>query len=809
MAGIPREIEHRYRLLIETLSDSALFMTDTAGNVLSWNEGAERITGYSEGEIVGKPASVIFTPKDRADEIPQSEFSTAERDGRATDERWYLRRDGSRFFANGVMTSIRDEAGRLIGFAKVLRDFTAGKLAADRLVTEHAVARVLAEAASLREGIPQILEVICRTSHWQWGGMWSVDPHENLMRWVDSWHEPAPEASAFRKINQESTFAIGIGLPGRVWASGDAAWVPDVLNDTNFPRHEAAANAGLHGAICFPVTSGGEVFGVMEFFSSEIRSPDESLMEMMLVIGRQVGQFMRRRRVQAELRSSEARHVAILETALDCIVTMDHHGMIREWNPAAERVFGVTREEALGREMAEIIIPPSYRLPHREGLRRYLATGEARVIGKRFEITGIRKDGSEFPVELAITRLPSDGPPLFTGHLRDITDRKQTEASLAQARDASEAANKAKDQFLAALSHELRTPLTPVLLTVSLLEGRSDLPQEVIEDLRGIRRNVELEARLIDDLLDLTKIAKGKLQLHSQRTDVHSLINSAVFICGGQEKTRKVNLHLDAKMPCVYGDPARLQQVFWNLLTNAQKFTPDGGEVTVRSANVGKRLIIEVADNGIGIAEELLPKLFNAFEQGGGSTTHRFGGLGLGLAIAKALVEAHEGTITVRSDGPGKGATFTVELPGSQEGTSVEEHSQMTAHAEPSPRRLLRILLVEDHDSTLEVMSRLLKKLGHQVSPAMNVADALKLADSAEFDLLISDLGLPDGSGHDLMQSLQARKPGGLRGIALSGYGMEDDVRRSIEVGFNTHLTKPVDFQKLEAAVRALANEIK
>jgi PAS domain S-box-containing protein len=687
---------------------------------------------------------------------------------------------------------------------------TAQKLAADRLITEHAVAKVLAEAASLREGIWQILKAICRTSEWQWGGMWSVDEHQNILRWVDGWHEPTFDGGPFRKFNEESTFEMGLGLPGRVWASGKVAWIADVLKDDNFPRHAAAADAGLHGAICFPVTSGGEVFGVMEFFSREIRSPDESLLEMMLVIGRQMGQFMRRRRVQAELRASEARHAAILETALDCIVSMDHHGLITEWNPAAERVFGVSREEALGREMAEVIIPPAYRAAHRGGLAQYLATGEAHVIGRRIEITGVRKDGSEFPVELAITRLPSDGPPIFTGHLRDITDRKLAEISLAEAKEAAETANKAKDQFLAALSHELRTPLTPVLLTVSLLESRADLPREVMQDIRAIRRNVELEARLIDDLLDSTKIAQGKLNLHVELVDVHTVIQSALHTCCSHNQGSKIQLDLNAQEHQVLGDPARLQQVFWNLLTNAQKFTPEGGLVTIRSTSEAARLVVEVADTGIGISQELLPKLFNAFEQGGGSTTHRFGGLGLGLAIAKALVEAHGGTITARSDGPDKGAIFTVELPTSaaQSNQAGKVNSTMIAHADTAPRRSLRILLVEDHDSTLEVMSRLLKKLGHQVSPAMNIADALRLAEGTSFDLLISDLGLPDGSGHDLMEALQARTAG-MRGIALSGYGMEDDVRRSIEVGFNTHLTKPVDFQKLEAAVRALANEVK
>jgi PAS domain S-box-containing protein len=365
----------------------------------------------------------------------------------------------------------------------------------------------------------------------------------------------------------------------------------------------------------------------------------------------------------------------------------------------------------------------------------------------------------------------------------------------------AEAASKAKDHFLAALSHELRTPLTPVLMKVSSLAQSPDLPGTLRADLRMIQRNVELEAKLIDDLLDLTRVSRGKLSLHFEVTDVHALLAHVVTICSeGVESRLAIDLVPAAAERHVWADSGRLQQVFWNLLKNAVKFTPEGGTITVRTSNPEPgRIEVSVIDPGIGIAPEELPRLFDAFEQGDSTVSRTFGGLGLGLAICKTLVDHHGGTLTGLSAGRGKGATFTVGLAAVASPTAELPRPAPEISEPPS----LRLLLVEDNEPTLEVMTTLLEMVGHDVKAAPDLRTARRLAEGHSFDLVVSDIGLPDGSGLDLMRELRERY--GLRGIAVSGFGMEEDLRRSHEAGFLEHLVKPVDVDKLKAALARAA----
>lgn len=373
----------------------------------------------------------------------------------------------------------------------------------------------------------------------------------------------------------------------------------------------------------------------------------------------------------------------------------------------------------------------------------------------------------------------------------------------------AEAASKAKDHFLAALSHELRTPLTPVLLKVAALAQSPHLPDSIRADLRMIQRNVELEAKLIDDLLDLTRVSRGKLILHFEVTDVHSLLEHVVAICseGVESRSLQIDLEPGATDHHVWADSARLQQVYWNLVKNAVKFTPEGGRITVRTRNPEPgKVEVSVIDPGIGIEPNDLPRLFNAFEQGSSTVPRTFGGLGLGLAICKALVDQHGGGLTGLSAGRGKGATFTVTLT-----TVAPPQASAPTATVPGPAAApslsLRLLLVEDNEPTLEVMTTLLELAGHDVKPAPDVRTARGLAESHSFDLVVSDLGLPDGNGFDLMSELRDRY--GLKGIAVSGFGMEEDLRRSKESGFLEHLVKPVDVDKLKAALARAAQEIR
>ena len=383
-----------------------------------------------------------------------------------------------------------------------------------------------------------------------------------------------------------------------------------------------------------------------------------------------------------------------------------------------------------------------------------------------------------------------------------MAERRRAEEAIEQQKTTVEAANKTKDNFLAMLSHELRTPLTPVLAAVEALESEPAQSEDARAALAMIRRNVELESQLIDDLLDLTRITRDKLQLKFDPIDAHECITNVVEICATEAAARKlrVNVELRAGAHHVAADAAKFQQIIWNLLKNAIKFTGENGDLTISSANPAPQtLSIAVRDTGIGIESEIMERMFNPFEQGDRSFQRRFGGLGLGLAISKSLADAHSATLTARSEGPNQGSTFTLTLK-----TVAPRQRAMrfaVAAAEP-PARALRILLVDDHHDTCAALERLLIRRGHLVAAMPNMRSAMEAATRNQFDLLISDIALPDGTGTELMTCLRALS--GIRGIAISGFGMNGDIQKSLQAGFSEHLVKPVKLERLEAAIESV-----
>jgi CheY-like chemotaxis protein len=349
------------------------------------------------------------------------------------------------------------------------------------------------------------------------------------------------------------------------------------------------------------------------------------------------------------------------------------------------------------------------------------------------------------------------------------------------------------------LSHELRTPLTPVLAAVSYIEENPSLASELLAEHIGmIRRNVETQARLVDDLLDLTRITRGKVELHFEAVNANAVLRDALTMVrpDADAKDLSVSTEFRATEPHVWADPGRLQQVFWNILSNAVKFTPDGGSIAIRTADMADgRFRAEIQDTGVGIDAQFLPRLFMPFEQGESTITRRFGGLGLGLSIVKSIMDMHGANVVASSEGVGRGATFTIELPTAAKSAdarpSVSAPASLTGD-DATPTVMRRILLVEDHADTRFIMARLLTSF-----------EAIELAEGKRFDLLISDIGLPDGSGMDVMRHLRQSQT--IRGIALSGYGLDDDLRRSAEAGFAQHLTKPINVHTLREIVTKTA----
>ena len=357
------------------------------------------------------------------------------------------------------------------------------------------------------------------------------------------------------------------------------------------------------------------------------------------------------------------------------------------------------------------------------------------------------------------------------------------------------------------LSHELRTPLTPVLATLNLWEASDELSPALHADAQMLRRSVELEARIIDDLLDLTRIAKGILTFSPEETDVHEMIEYLVGMCHSEFRGKALDLsiHCDAPLYHVYTDAGRLQQVLWNIIKNAAKFTESDGKVSISTANDDKQnIIISIADSGIGMSQETLSRLFIPFEQGEQFISRRYGGLGLGMAISSALVEQLGGTLHASSEGLGKGSTFTVTFPAKP----VPEIKPKKPGAFDGRMRSgigVKILLVEDHADTALALKRLLNRQGYEIVIADSVASALEAVKRETFQLLVCDIGLPDGTGFQLIE--EVRKHNRTPALALSGFGMEEDVRKSRLAGFEGHLTKPVNFQKLEAAIWQLTSK--
>ena len=492
----------------------------------------------------------------------------------------------------------------------------------------------------------------------------------------------------------------------------------------------------------------------------------------------------------------------------DCVIVTDKIGRITFMNKVAEELTGWTFNEAHLRQVSDVfqIVNEFTRKPVDNPVDKVIKTGV--VVGLANHTLLVRKDGSEVPIDDSGAPIrDTDGTMRGVVLIfRDFSEHKEHERKLKEAKDAAETANKAKDQFLAMLSHELRTPLTPVLATLNLWEASDELSPSMHADAQMLRRSVELEARIIDDLLDLTRIAKGMLSFSPEDTDVHELIGHLVGMCHSEFRGKElaVALHLNAAMHHVYTDAGRLQQVLWNVLKNAAKFTESGGNVSIATSNDEERnIVITVVDTGIGMAPETMSRLFTPFEQGEQLISRRYGGLGLGMAISSALVELLGGSLAAFSEGLGKGSTFTITFPAKAAEQVKPKPTELTKRVRAGAG--VKILLIEDHTDTSLALTRLLKRQGYEVSTADSVASGIAAERHEKFNLLLCDIGLPDGTGFQLIE--EVRKHSRTPALALSGFGMEEDVAKSRLAGFEGHLTKPVNFQKLEAAIWQLTSK--
>ena len=663
----PSGDDERYRLLVQNITDYAIFMLDPEGRVTSWNEGAARIKGYAEWEILGQHFSIFFTPEDQRLGKPALELRAAEAEGRYEGEGYRVRKDGSTFWVNEILTAMRDVQGRLTGFSKISRDLT------------------------------------------------------------------------------------------------------------------------------------------------------------------------ERKRAEAAVREGEERLRLLVENVRDyAIFMLDAEGRVVTWNPGAQRIFGYADQEIVGRDGATLFTPEDQASgEHAKELATALSEG--RASDDRWQM---RKGGERFWASGITTPLydPAGGGLRgFAKVCRDLTERRRAEEERDRllerekaARLQAERAMLAKDEFLAVVSHELRTPLAAILLWSRLLRGGTVGGRDAVAAVEAIEQSAAAQQQLVEDLLDVSRMLSGRMRLTLQEMDLAPVIQAALDAVRPMAEAKGVEVapSLGAGLGRVRADPARVQQVVWNLLNNAVKFTPRGGRVTVTLGRAdGGALRVEVTDTGAGISPDVLPHVFEAFRQADSSSTRAYGGLGLGLSIARQLTELHGGTIRAHSAGAGRGATFTVDLPAlggappggvAPAGTGPEAAAAGGVAAggfAPVPvLQGLRVLVVEDDAHTRTVVQWLLEQCGAEVTAVASAAEALGAFQASlarqRFDVLVSDIGMPGWDGYDLLRQVRTaegtRGEGRMPAVALTAYAREGDRERAMAVGFQLHLPKPVEPAALVGAVAGL-----
>ena len=509
---------------------------------------------------------------------------------------------------------------------------------------------------------------------------------------------------------------------------------------------------------------------------------------------------------RAQIEESHKNYFRHFDLAPVGLIRLNRKGQILEANILGAQMLGEERVllKTVPRTFLAHVSSESH-VVFQQHLQSTLASGKMETC--ELSLRNAVGDESFVRIQSVISRSEKDEKDFYLT-LTDLTERREIEQKLALQRVLAEAAVTSKELFFGMLSHELRTPLTPL---VALLEDLAAEPGRSPEDLAALalmRRNLDLETHLIDDLLDLTRVTGGKLQLHRETTDVHLCLRQAIEICQPDIDAKELQLaiELDAPRHFVDGDASRLQQIFWNLIKNAVKFTPVGGRIAIETRSAeASRLTVEFRDTGVGIDPRPLLHLFEPFFQVQHALKQRAGGLGLGLAICKAITEAHGGTLTAASAGLGKGATFCVELATVAEPSAKLLSGPAADASTPARREDLRLLLVEDHDDTRKVLARLLNRRGYKVEAARNAQEARSLSSERTFDLIISDIALPDASGCDLLKELGTKHK--LRGIAMSGFGSDTDLAQSRAAGFLEHLVKPIDARALDTAIQRVVEK--
>jgi PAS domain S-box-containing protein len=770
---------------------------DVKTDRVTWSDELFRIYGIAPDDFAGTYADYLSRvhPEDR-ERVDRAVYrAMREREPWESTER-IVRPDGSVRVLKTIGRILTDVNGDIRSLYGACLDTTEATRMEQIRTVQIRVTTALLEAPSWEQAIEGAMRSLCEGLDWAIGQTWQVDPGAGQMRQTLSWPADPGETNPLVVQSRSVAFERGDGLPGRCWQRQAIVWVEDVLADPQFRRKEGAREAGLHGAFAFPLIAGDHVLGAMEFFHGASQRPQKELTPMLTALGNQLGEYIVRNRAQLLLRQSEERFRVLVQGVKEyAIFMLDPDGYVTTWNPGAERIKGYRADEIIGAHYSRFFPPEDLAVdaPSRE-LAAAARQGQIQGEGWR-----VRKDGSRFWANAVLTALHDENGRLrgFAKVTRDMSDRKRLEAL--------EDAGRQTRQFLAMLAHELRNPLAPIRNAVNVMRVR-DLGDPQLRACRDIvERQVEHLTRLVDDLFDLSRITSGKVALQRAPIDATWALTRAVETVRPFIDTRNQTLEiaLPEQPVVVDADLTRLAQVVQNLLHNSAKYTPPGGRIVLSLQREGDVAVIRVRDNGIGMASDLLPKVFDLFLQGERPTDASDGGLGIGLTLVRQLVELHGGSVEASSEGPGRGAEFVVRLPcrPSNEAPTLPKE-KATASESQDASEGCRILVVDDNRDSAESMALLLRLSGHETWLAFDGNTAVSLAAEHAPDAVLLDIGLPGMDGYQVASRLrELPQTSHSLLIALTGYGQEEDRQRSRAAGFSEHFVKPVDPESLFRAI--------